>query len=344
MFNERTTLRVGAVVSLLLMAAVVFALLIDFRDLGPSIRVQVFLEHPGALRAEADMQLAGRQVGRVESIRLVSSHQARDPTHLLHPKGGVVLEVLVRKKYLRWIRKNGEIFVNAKGLIGEAYLEVSPPAGNVDMERAIQQGDVIRGIDPARMEHILVTSFLNARRLGKLLEELKPSMDQLKEESTKLADILSALEVEPETYHEIGSLVSKAHQSFRELQATLTGKDVPSLEKLQRQSEQFVALVRAELSSVSTDLDVLNQRLQAVRHRLPDDFGAKIQQVGEEAKQNLAKLEGTIAKLEELAKRVAAGEGTVGALMNDPEFSDDAKQLGRYLKRHPWKIIKRPPN
>ena len=36
--------------------------------------------------------------------------------------------------------------------------------------------------------------------------------------------------------------------------------------------------------------------------------------------------------------------GTVGALMNDKEFADDAKKLGRYIKRHPWEFLTRPLN
>jgi hypothetical protein len=105
-----------------------------------------------------------------------------------------------------------------------------------------------------------------------------------------------------------------------------------------------VALVRSEVAGLSQDLDLLGVRIQAVRDHLPGDFRAKFERVSADAKLNLARLESTIAKLEDLAERVAGGQGTIGALMNDPEFSDDAKQLGRYLKRHPWKIIKRPPN
>jgi hypothetical protein len=29
--------------------------------------------------------------------------------------------------------------------------------------------------------------------------------------------------------------------------------------------------------------------------------------------------------------------------MKDPEFPEDAKELGKILKRQPWKIIGRPP-
>ena len=79
-----------------------------------------------------------------------------------------------------------------------------------------------------------------------------------------------------------------------------------------------------------------------MQNKLPEDLGAKYRLAILNARSSLKTLEGTVANLEDLAQRVAAGHGTVGALMNDPEFSDDAKKLGRYLKRHPWKLITRP--
>ena len=343
MFDAKVTLRIGAVFTTLVIAAVVFVLQVDLRDLGPTVQVQVYLSHPGPLRAEADVQLAGRKIGRVDTIRLVTSNEARSSDHPLHPGGGVVLHVRVRKNYLSWVRKNSELFVNSKGLIGEAYLEVAPPVATEAMLGPIAEGDQLRGVDPARMEHIIVTSFLNARRFGKLLEELEPSMAQLKTESKELAQTLAILEVEPGTYQSIRTSGSAASESFDELRATLTADDLPSLAALGRSSQRLLALARGQVGTMSTDLDLLNEKIDTVRSRLPADLGAKYRLAIADARTNVATLEATIAKLEDLAERVSAGHGTVGALMNDPEFSDDAKKLGRYLKRHPWKVIARPP-
>ncbi len=339
MFDPRTTLRVGAVFTVLLIAAVVFVLQVDFRGLGPTLRVQIYLEHPGPLRTEAGVQLAGRTIGRVDAIRLVTSNEARKTEHPLYPAGGVVLSVRIRKKYLPWVRKNSEIFVNSKGLIGQAYLEVGPPAATEPMLGPVVEGDKLRGVDPARIEHIIVTSYLNARHFGELLEELEPSMEQLKVESLALAQTLAQLEVSPGTYDAIVESTSEARQSFDELRATLSADKQPTFGALARSSRRLLKLVRVELARMSADLDLLTARIESVRSRLPDDLGAKYAQAITEARSNLATIQGTIAKLEDLAERVAAGHGTVGALMNDPEFSDDAKKLGRYLKRHPWELI-----
>jgi hypothetical protein len=342
MFDSRLTLRLGAAVSLLLIAAVVFVLQVDFRDLGETVHVQVYLKHPGPLRAEADVQLAGRKIGRVDYNPLLPSHESRSNTHAHHPEGGGVLEVLLRKKYLPWVRTNSELFVNSKGLIGEAYLEVTPPPAEEPMGSALVQGDQVRGIDPARMEHIIVTSFLNARRFGALLDQLQPSMDKLKLESALLAETLSGLEVPPGTYASLASSAARAQVSFGQVRAKMQLEGSPSLGTLQRKGTRLLALVRGELADISSELDLLELRIEAVQNRLPPDLSAKYRVAIKDAKENLAKVDAIVAKLEDLAERVAAGQGTIGALMNDPEFSDDAKKLGRYLKRHPWKLITRP--
>jgi hypothetical protein len=56
------------------------------------------------------------------------------------------------------------------------------------------------------------------------------------------------------------------------------------------------------------------------------------------------KLEPMRAKIRELADRLARGEGSIGKLMKDPEFPEDAKELGRILKRTPWRVVGHPPD
>ena len=59
---------------------------------------------------------------------------------------------------------------------------------------------------------------------------------------------------------------------------------------------------------------------------------------------SLAKLEGILKTGESLFAAIARGEGTIGGLINDPEFSDDARQLGKLLKRQPWTVFGHPGN
>jgi len=56
----------------------------------------------------------------------------------------------------------------------------------------------------------------------------------------------------------------------------------------------------------------------------------------------LDKVDPLLANAAELADRIARGEGSIGRLLQDPEFPEDTKDLGKIMKRQPWKIIARP--
>jgi hypothetical protein len=56
----------------------------------------------------------------------------------------------------------------------------------------------------------------------------------------------------------------------------------------------------------------------------------------------LDKIDPLLARLDELGERIARGEGSVGRLIGDPEFPEDAKDLGKIMKRQFWKILERP--
>ena len=55
-----------------------------------------------------------------------------------------------------------------------------------------------------------------------------------------------------------------------------------------------------------------------------------------------AKIEPMLAVVDQINQRLARGEGTLGRLSRDPEFPEDAKELGKILKRQPWRIFGRP--
>lgn len=343
--SDTLATRVGAALSVVLVAAIVLVLRVDFSDVGPAVRVRVYMKHPGPLRASADVQLAGRKIGRVDTVQLVTANQARSEEHPLHPAGGVVLSVLIKKTYTPWVRLNSELFVNSKGLIGESYLEVAPPPATEEMLPPVEEGDRIRGIDPARMEEIIVTSFLNAKRFGALLAELSPSMNQLRTDLSELQATLDQL-IPGNGSPPLGEMIAFAADEFAALRASFAeleeGSGVPSPSDLRRQGRRLATRAQHDFASVSLALDTLTSQLQRIQGQVPPELWTKFDGAVTKARTSLTQLEATIAKVDQLASQVASGIGTVGALMNDKEFSDDARKLGRYIKRHPWKLVTRP--
>jgi ABC-type transporter Mla subunit MlaD len=105
------------------------------------------------------------------------------------------------------------------------------------------------------------------------------------------------------------------------------------------------AEIRAALEALGPEAAVVTANLARVRdHLAGSDPIVRAEQVIATIRGVLDKLEPLLAKVDELGERIANGEGSIGRLMQDPEFPEDAKDLGKIMKRQPWKIIARPPD
>ena len=98
--------------------------------------------------------------------------------------------------------------------------------------------------------------------------------------------------------------------------------------------------LRAAVDRLSPDVAALDDDLARVRGRV----GAS--QPIERIEHAIATLRATFDKLDPLladagalAEQIAAGEGSLFRLIRDPEFPEDAKDLGKVIKRHPWRIL-----
>jgi phospholipid/cholesterol/gamma-HCH transport system substrate-binding protein len=317
---------------------------VDCSKLRPSITVTAFYQQVGQLTEGADVQLAGRVVGQVDAIQLVPMKAVRDETHPLHPDGGVALRLHIQKRYAGWAAPNGEYFITAKGVLGEPYVEIGPPPGGAVRERGLEDGDQVRGIDPPRMDQVLVRSFANMTAFRRLLDEITPSATALRAALDRLGDELDAMEPQPGAYGALRRSVGELGDAWGALARDWRAADVDpaALARMGRSASDVLDRARGELQSIGAALDRLTADIDRVRTRLPDDLADRLDRALTEARAAIARLETIAATGQELAARVRRGQGTIGALMNDPEFSDDAKQLGRILKREPWRVLGHP--
>jgi hypothetical protein len=89
---------------------------------------------------------------------------------------------------------------------------------------------------------------------------------------------------------------------------------------------------------LGASLDVLRARLggkgaQAIEH---------VEIAIERVRAVIAKVDPLLATVDALQQRIERGEGSLLKLARDPEFPEDAKELGKILKRQPWKLLDRP--
>lgn len=296
-------------------------------DLRSSIRFEVEFGHVGALRAGADVQIAGRAVGRVEAIRLTDR--------------GAVARVTLQERYADWAPGNAELFVASKGLIGQRYLEIGPAAGGAAPVGHIEDGDRLRGVDPVQVEKVVLRSIENTKRFRELVIDLRPAASKLADELSTLGELLDEIEPAPGTYAALGDQASALLAGAGDVRELLeaAGLTPERIAGIAARAGAVGSRLSAELAHLEGDLDAVIADVDRLRGAVPASSMVRLRLAVSEARELGDRVDAIAAKVRAIADAIDRGEGTVGALLNDPEFINEAKKLGKILKRQPWRLL-----
>lgn len=339
--DERLARRVGAALLLVVAVAAVAVVTLDGVHLRAGSTVHVYFSHTGSVSEGADFQVAGRAIGEVVNIRLVTEAQAAAPDHPLHPEGGVVADIRVEDRYLWMTMKNGEVFVSSRGLIGIGFLEMGAPAGGAAPAEPLRHGDELRGVDPPRMDRVLLRSYQNLMISKTFLAEVAPEGRKLMRAAAALADTLEGVEPTPGAFAELAASMGQLGRDVDRVADKWAAGDVDlaDLDRLATRAAATMDRAEAAFGDLERRLDALRADLVRLEHAIPTNMMARFDEALTMTRGSLAKLERIRATIDEMLAMVARGEGNIGGLTNDPEFSDYAKKIGKALKRTPWQIF-----
>ena len=107
-----------------------------------------------------------------------------------------------------------------------------------------------------------------------------------------------------------------------------------------------IAEARVALDRLRAKADALSAALATAKTRTAgkgDATLAALDRAIAGARAAMDKIDPLLAQVQAVSDRLARGEGSLGRLMKDPEFPEDAKELGKILKRQPWRIFAHPP-
>jgi ABC-type transporter Mla subunit MlaD len=334
--DPRLAVRVGAIVLLVVAAAIVY--LVALRDrlfLGESVTVEVRFGHLGALADGAPVMVAGTRVGEIAAVKLA-------------PRGaGVIALARIDAGRRHMVPVNGDFFVSSRGIFAERYLEIGPPRDGGPPARPVEDGDVVDGAEPPQMDRVFYNTWNNLTIARAFLDELRPEASALFDAIDQLAVTLAALEPAPGEYdlmrERIGAAVAEARTTWATLEAA--GATPDELGALADRARATLDLATASAARLGDKIDVLVAELGRMRDRMEEavpGLEAKIRKALSLASGAFAKIERVRAKVDELAGMVERGEGTLGRIQTDPEFPEDAKELGRILKQNPWRVLGHP--
>ena len=346
--DEVLTRKVGAATLLVLAAAIAFVVFVADRiDWGDDVRLAVYFEHTGGLREGAPIVVAGRTIGEVEAIAL-SPRGAPDTP--LNGKEGVAVTIAIDADIAARITRGGDVFVASRGPLGARYLELGPaPEALHGGPSLAADRKPLKGSEPPSIDRVMQRTWDNLTIAREFADAVRPEMTVLRARLGELQATLDSIAPSLPAQLALGAELGALAAEVRTLRDRTLGGDAgrAKLDGVIAETRATIAQARRTFDAVGAKLDVLATSSQALRARLADRGPAAVRAVElaiARIRTAMTKVDALLVKVEDLQARIARGEGSLGKLMQDPEFPEDAKALGKILKRQPWKVIQRPPN
>ena len=348
MTSERLATRVGTVSLAVLAAAIVFFVFVYGRiEWGVRDRVRVYFHHTGGLKEGAPMIVAGRTIGHVESIALAPH------APLLGGDDGVVAIVAIERGAAERVGKGGDVFVSSRGALSERYLEIGPAP---EPGAPFHDGDEVVGRDPPTLDSVLNRAWTNMLAFQAFNERMQPEVAALREQVTAMEGnfdaVTNTLPAVGVAAGQTAPLIADANDVIAAVthirEVDLGGEaGLARATALVDHARTTVAHARAAIANLRAQLDALQVAVDQLRARIDaksPQLAARLDDAIARGKSALDKVDPMLAVVAEIVDRVQRGEGTVGKLANDPEFPEDAKELGKIMKREPWRIVGHPLN
>jgi phospholipid/cholesterol/gamma-HCH transport system substrate-binding protein len=261
----------------------------------------------GGLTEGATVRLAGVQIGRVAGVHLPGE-----------PGGKVRVDLDITRRYADRIRKDSIARIETQGLLGDKVIEITVGTAATP---ALKAGEVLAARDPTDLGRVLNEGAGAVQDMGALMAELRTSAETLNR--SKLIESTSA------TVDRINRVVDQVEHGRGWAHALLYDEPV-ALKRLNDAIATTQALLdrldRGQGAAgvlVSPESTAAGKRFVAAMDRLARMVEAP---AGEEGllpgllfdpkyKGTLEDLRATAKNLREISDRVAAGRGTLGALV-----------------------------
>ena len=208
--------------------------------------------------------------------------------------------------------------------------------------RSLREGDEIRGKDPPSLDRVLQRTWDNLTTAAAFGAEVRPHMQTLTAEVDALRATLDGIAPDVPLGEDIDALIAEARRSYDALGGE---QGLDRIDAVMDRGSATITQARATIAKLRTSADELMAAFATLRGRMGTrgtEAIAKVEAAIDRVREAIDKVDPLLAQVEALQQQIARGEGSLLKLMNDPEFPEDAKELGKILKRQPWKVISRP--
>jgi phospholipid/cholesterol/gamma-HCH transport system substrate-binding protein len=341
--ERRTVVRAGVFVALGLALLAVVVLLIGKanRIFERQVSYHMYFENVEGLKNDSPVWLGGLEVGRVSAIAFLSDVEDRR----------IDVKVEVAKQFANRIRSDSVARISGRGVLGDKAIDISmgsaqadaiPPGGEIATGSSGELTTLLKNGGQVLENAVVITKDLRRAINAYADPALK---DDIAGTAASMRSILGRVEKGPGALHAL-VYEKQTGDDVRTLLARLSGvaarvdravNDVDALLEATRSGSGALhalfydpkgAKAVADLGDAAGELG----RLIHDARTSPD--GAIHQLVYGDAKHLFANLGGVAEDLKAITGTVRSGEGTLGALVNDPSVYDDLRTILGNLKRN----------
>jgi phospholipid/cholesterol/gamma-HCH transport system substrate-binding protein len=330
--ESRLELKVGVLVAAAVAALVALLYFMGELSTGRGNQLLIDFGHTGNVVRGAPVKLGGIAVGHVESVDLLPSRRESNGKPL-----PVRMGIKLTPEAFASLRSDAAVTVSTQGPLGEPYLELWP-----GHEMSAWSAEALRGTDAPRLD--LVTNrlahFLDLA--GDMLEKDPNALSQLLTNLSRLSGTADGMMTENRA--DVRAIAVELASAVRDLRV------VAAMAKGQLEPQGKAALLIDDLGATArqarADWPELSRKANATLSGAANVVGPLNEEDGRRLKETLAQAQALSARLDGLAgradtlfKRLEAGQGTMGALLQDKQAYDDLKTLLADLRKHPWKML-----
>ncbi len=366
--DDRLATKVGAAALCVAVAGVIFVAAVLPQLAGArAAHVRVYYLELAGLKEGAPVWSAGEQIGRVDAISL-SPAGVESP---LSGQAGAVVHLALEGDGLARTWRGGAYVISSRGPLAARYVEVIPPSGEGGASgedgRPLVSGMVLRGVDPPTLDRVLQRTWTNLMIARTFFEAVGPEALALRREVAALFATIeqvrrgtssTAAGAAPNSASssssalvgddrvaalvgELRALRAEADLAWREVVGGRPG--LARLQAVAARAQGTWQRASATAAELFVMIEALRGELERVRAQLAAGAPAvKLAALVAQLEQLQGKLDAIAASARGISQRWQRREGTLGRLLSDPEFPEDAKELGKILKRQPWRIFGHP--
>jgi phospholipid/cholesterol/gamma-HCH transport system substrate-binding protein len=288
--SRRISIVVGAFVLAALAALALTILSLSsqqgvFRD---RYRLVAYFENVQGLMANAPVWLAGRQVGRVESVGFSPRGSGRPALQV-----GLHIDRDVQER----IRADSVASIGTIGLLGDRYVEVS--IGSEALE-PLPDGGELQTVSPTNVNLVIDRGAKTLENVAQLASNLNQVVEEFGEATggRRLAESIGALaEIVEQIQEGRGLLHSVIYDEYEGGGVESIERSLATLENILDQIAHGEGVLHTLIYETPTEQDIVLEAIEAG------------------------------SRLNSILAKVDRGEGTMGLLLNDPTLYEDLKRL-----------------